>query len=744
MKQVVQNIRDGITEVIEVPIPQPGPGQVLIQTRASLVSAGTERMLIDFAEKNLIGKARSRPDLMQQLWEKARREGILSTLEMAFQRLDQPMKLGYSSAGTVVKIGEGVIGYEIGQRVACAGGNYAVHAEYAVIPRNLLTPIPDQVDDESAAFTTLGAIALHAFRLTQVQLGGSIAIIGLGLVGILAAFIAEAAGCRVVGIEVDPHRLELARQIGLIADLPQRANELKSAITMDVGFDAILIAADTTTNEPVELAGELARDRGIVVAAGAVGQTIPRKIYYEKELQFINSRSYGPGRYDPIYEEQGVDYPIGYIRWTEGRNLSAFIDLLATNKVNVKPLITHRYTIDQADQAYQLISGKLGQPFLGVLFVYPDKGHQLSQDSTAVGKVHIHYETKSDKRIKVGVLGAGNYASMVMLPILKKMDGIELVGIASASGVSAQHAARKYHFHYATAQAEEIYQDESINTLAIFTRHHLHARQVIQGIQAGKHIFCEKPLAINQDELNQVVDTLREKGYFPIKHKAADNPNEGQGSLPILMVGFNRRFAPLMRELKEFFHPLYQPALIHYRINAGSLPPHHWLNDPQQGGGRLIGEGCHFVDILTYITNELPERVAAFQLKNLEVRQEDNFHLVFRYPSGSIGLITYLANGDKSFPKERLEIFSGGRIAVLDDFRRLELIANGKRHVKRSPWRQDKGHSGEWIAFVKSVTEAKPAPIPLLDILGVTQAAITAQQAFYSGAEEKISYASII
>ena len=744
MKQVVQNIRGGVTEVIDVPIPQPGVGQVLIKTSASLVSAGTERMLVDFAEKNLIGKVRSRPDLAQQLLDKALREGIVSTLEMAFQRLDQPMKLGYSSSGKIVKIGPGVTGLEIGQRVACAGGNYAVHAEYAVIPRILLTPLPDNVDDESAAFSTLGAIAMHAFRLTQVQLGESIAIIGLGLVGFLAAALAKAAGCKVLGIEINPERIERAKQLELDAVMPERAKELKAALTRGMGFDAVLIAADTATNEPVELAGELARDRAVVVAAGAVGQTIPRKLYYEKELQFINSRSYGPGRYDPTYEEKGIDYPIGYVRWTEGRNLSAFVDLLAENKIDVKPLITHRFTLDQASRAYQLISGKLAEPFLGVLFIYPNGDSETESAALPINKVTLHYGTKSDKQIRVGVLGAGNYASLVLLPIIKRVGLVELVGIASASGVSAQQAAQKYRFRYAASQPDLLYQDESINTIVILTRHHHHASQVIQGIKAGKHVFCEKPLVLNQNELIQVVDALRDKGYIPTDYTSVDDIIEKRRGLPIFMVGYNRRFAPLMVALKEFFRPLYQPAVIHYRINAGSIPTQHWLNDPQQGGGRLIGEGCHFVDILTYLTDELPERVAAYSIKNVEPNLEDNIHLVFRYPSGSIGLITYLANGDKNYPKERLEIFSGGRIAVLDDFRRLELIANGKRQVRRALWSQDKGHSGEWLAFVQAIIQGRPAPIPLLDILGVSQATITAQRALQSGIEEKISYASIL
>ncbi|MGB9669218.1 MAG: bi-domain-containing oxidoreductase, partial [Anaerolineales bacterium] len=677
MKQVVQNIRTGSTEVMDVPIPVPRLGQVLVKTTASLVSAGTERMVVDFAEKNLVEKARSRPDLAQQFLEKARREGILSTLEMAFNRLDQPMRLGYSSAGVIVKLGEGINDLEIGQRVACGGGNYAVHAEYAVIPRNLLAPIPQNVDDESAAFATIGAIALHAFRLTEVEVGETIAIIGLGLVGFLAAKIANAAGCQVVGIEINPQRLSLAHQMGFVADIPEKAQELKASFTGGKGFDAILIAADTPSNEPVELAAAIARDRAKVVAAGAVGQNLPRKLYYEKELQFINSRSYGPGRYDPSYEEKGVDYPIGYVRWTEGRNLAAFVQMLATQKVDVKSLITHRFPLDQAEKAYHLISGKTGESFLGVVFQYVSQESKGLSEFPELNKVILHPPVKTDKQVKVGVLGAGNYASLVMLPIMQKGKLAEFVAVASASGVSARFMADKYHFQYATSQTETLYQDETINTLVILTRHHLHAQQVIQAIKTRKHIFCEKPLVIKQAELVEVIDTLREHGFFPTDYSSVDKVIEYQRKLPILMVGFNRRFAPLMMELKDFFRPLYQPAFIHYRINAGSIPANHWLNDPLQGGGRLIGEVCHFVDILTYLTDKLPETVAAFQLEDENFQPQENIHLVFHYPNGSVGTISYLANGDKSFPKERLEVFSGGKIGVLEDFRRLELMGNG-------------------------------------------------------------------
>ncbi|MCU0487931.1 MAG: zinc-binding dehydrogenase [Anaerolineales bacterium] len=454
MKQVLQNLRTGETEVVEVPVPTPQAGEALVRTSASLVSAGTERMLVEFAEKSLVGKVRSRPDLARQVIDKARREGLLTTLEAAFNRLDQPMPLGYSSAGTIVALGEGMVGFQVGQRVACAGGGYAVHAEYVCVPRNLLAPLPDTLDFESAAFTTLAAIALHGFRLAQVQIGEKVAVIGLGLLGLLAVGIARAAGCSVLGIDLDPRRTDLAASLGATAVLRQQALEASAAFAHGRGCDAVLICADTPSADPVELAGQIARDRARVVAVGAVGLQLPRKIYYEKELIFLNSRSYGPGRYDPAYEENGQDYPLGYIRWTEGRNLEACVDLMASGALPVSALITHRFPVEQAPQAYELITGKLQQPFLGVLLTYP-----LAMESSPIKPVANQPLSSSLQpagrpvsalpTVRLGVLGAGNFATAVLLPALKKIDRLELVGVVSASGASAQHAAQRFGFRYA-------------------------------------------------------------------------------------------------------------------------------------------------------------------------------------------------------------------------------------------------------------------------------------------------------
>ena len=716
MKQLLQNIKNGETVIVEVPIPQVQPGMALVRTQASLVSAGTERMLVEFGEKSLLGKALARPDLVRQVVDKARREGVISTVESAFNRLDQPMPLGYSSAGLIELVGDGLQGFKAGDRVACAGGGYAVHAEYALVPCNLLALLPDQVDFESAAFTTLGTIALHGFRLSGAQLGESVGVVGLGLLGLLSVGIARAAGCKVFGVDLDEQRVKLALELGATAALRPQAVEAAQAFSHGLGLDHILICADTPTNDPVELAGEIARDRGHVVAIGAVGLTIPRKIYYQKELSFINSRSYGPGRYDPAYEEAGQDYPIGYVRWTEGRNLEAFVDLLAKGLVDVRPLITHRFPIENAAEAYDLITGKTGQPFLGVLLTYP----QLASKKV---KLQATFEpVKKDSlpitganTIRLGVLGAGNFANAVMLPALKKIPSIELISITSGSGNHAEFSAKKFGFKSTAASENEILQDPEVNTISILTRHHLHAEQVMRALQAGKHVFCEKPLATTPEQLSRIKDQL-----------------QSSENAPLLMVGFNRRFAPLSQKLYEFINPRQEPLATTYRINAGSIPLNHWVQDPLQGGGRIIGEACHFVDFLTYLVGALPTTVTAYSLPDDNRYRQDNVVMTFTFPDGSIGTVIYLANGDKAFGKERVEVFVGGKVAVLDDFRSLELVAQGHRQVIHSRLRQDKGHRAEWEAFSRAILAGGPAPVPYEQIFGVHEATFAVIEAIHS------------
>lgn len=713
MKQLLQNISNGETVIVEVPIPQIQAGMALVRTRASLVSAGTERMLVEFGEKSLLGKARSRPDLVRQVADKAKREGVLSTIEAAFNRLDQPMPLGYSSSGVIMVVGDGMQSFKAGDRVACAGGGYAVHAEYALVPRNLLTKLPDEVDFESAAFTTLGAIAMHGFRLCKAELGETVGVIGLGLLGQLASMIAQAAGCQVFGVDLDETRVDLANQLGVRAVLRPHAVESAQAFTHGRGLDKILICADTPADDPVELAGEMAGERGHVVAIGAVGLTLPRKIYYSKELSFINSRSYGPGRYDPSYEEGGQDYPIGYVRWTEGRNMEAFVRLLAEGRVDVKPLITQRFNIESAPEAYELITGKTGQPFMAVVLTYPEaetKPVKLPRANAPVIKSTL--PVTGANTVRLGVLGAGNFANAVMLPALKKIPTIELVSITSGSGFHAQFASKKYAFKYTAVSENEMLQDPQVNTISILTRHNLHAEQVVRALQAGKHVFCEKPLATTEEQLDQVRQQLL----------------TGENS-PMLMVGFNRRFAPLGRKLYEFLLPRQEPLMVTYRINAGSIPLTHWVHDPAVGGGRIIGEGCHFVDFLTFLTGASPISVSAYSLPDDSRYSEDNVSMTFTYPDGSVGTVIYAANGDKAFSKERVEVFSGGRVAVLDDFRKLELVTQGKRKVIRSLLRQDKGHCGEWEAFSQAIINGSPPPIPYEQLFNVTKATFAAVKA---------------
>jgi predicted dehydrogenase/threonine dehydrogenase-like Zn-dependent dehydrogenase len=718
MKQLLQNLRNGKTTIAEVPVPAVRSGMALVHTAASLVSAGTERMLVEFAEKSLVGKARSRPDLVRQLIDKAQREGLLTTLEAAFNRLDAPMPLGYSSAGTIVALGQGVQGFRVGDRVACAGGNYAVHAEYAVVPAHLLARLPENVDFESAAFTTLGAIAMHGFRLAQPQLGERVGIIGLGLLGLLATGIAHAAGCQVFGVDLAPQRVTLAQHMGATAVLRPQAVEAAQAFSHGYGLDVILICADTPSADPVELAGAIARDRGRVVATGAVGLNIPRKIYYEKELSFINSRSYGPGRYDTGYEEGGQDYPIGYVRWTEERNLQAFVDLLGSGRIDVQPLISHRFPIEQAPEAYDLITGKSKEPFLGVLLTYPAESTSISQDNIPRDHLQTRRENgKTETGVRLGVLGAGNFATAVMLPAIKKIPQIERVGIASGAGLHAQHAAEKFNFHYTAHDENQLLTDPQINTIAILTRHDLHAEQVVRALQAGKHTFCEKPLAVDNDQLGMISEQLKVE------------------QCPLLMVGFNRRFAPLARRMYEFIKERQEPLVALYRVNAGYLPLNHWLHDPKQGGGRIIGEGCHFIDFLTFLIGQPPISVNAQALPDHGRYREDNVILTFKFPDGSLGTVAYLANGDKAFPKERVEVFAGGRVAVLDDFRWLEMVRDGRRQIVRSRLRQDKGHQAEWEAYSAAILRGGPPPIPYEHLFGVTRATFAAVEALRGGNE---------
>jgi predicted dehydrogenase len=717
MKQLYQIPRSGRLAVEEVPMPSVPPGFVLVANAASVISAGTERTALQFAQSGLLQKARSRPDLVGQLMQKARREGILTAANAAFSKLDAPQSLGYSSAGTVIAVGAGVSEFRVGDRVACAGADYAVHAEAVAVPANLVAKIPataqGEVSFEDAAFATVGAIAMHGFRLGEARLGETVAVIGLGLIGLIAVQIAKAAGCVVVGMDPDPSRCALAERLGCdsAATSDTEFANAVAKLSEGIGADCVLITAGTSSNQPVELAAEVARGKARVVSIGAVGMTLPRTPYFKKELQFLVSRSYGPGRYDPNYESKGQDYPVEFVRWTENRNLQSFLALLAGGKLNLQPVITHRFPIAEATKAYQLLSGENRDPYLGVLISYPEsmlqsRSLQLSVDATQRGKI--------DGKVGLGFLGSGNFATGVLLPAFQKLPDVSMQALYSSRGVTGKHFGDKFGFAYCSSQSSEILSDERVDAVVIATRHASHAQQVIGALRAGKHVFCEKPLCTDEVSLLSIVEE-----YQRISE---------QGSAPIVMVGFNRRFSPMVRSLHEFLGGIREPLVIHYRINGGYIPVGSWIQDPESGGGRIIGEGCHFVDACQFLAGSLCTRVFACATPNHGKYADDNVAMTLEFASGSVANIVYTANGDKGMSKERIEVFGGGQVAVLDDFRSLELWSDGKKKEVKSHLRQDKGHGAECAEFVRSVKEGSANPIPFESIVNTTLATIRLAQ----------------
>jgi predicted dehydrogenase/threonine dehydrogenase-like Zn-dependent dehydrogenase len=738
MKQVLQHARTGEISVTEVPAPQLLPGCVLVRVAASVVSAGTERASAEFASKNLMQKARSRPDLVREVIGKIQRDGTLSAVQAVRSRLDQPQTPGYSSAGTVIATGEGVTDLQPGDRVACAGAGFAMHAEVACVPRLLVAKIP--VEDtgtetpfEEAAFATLGAVALHGIRTAEVKLGDLVAVIGLGLLGQLTVQLLKAAGCRVLGLDINPARAELARHLGAdaVAVSASDFRDLCLQRSQGVGVDSVLITAETPSSDPVNLAGAIARERAIVVAIGTVGIEIERKAYYEKELDFRISRSYGPGRYDSAYEQKGRDYPIGYVRWTETRNLQAFLQFLAENKISVGPLITHRFPIANAQSAYDLITGKTGDPFLGVVIQYSGAGDE-SPTLELVAKPATAAPVSKGARaneISVGLLGAGVFAAGTLIPAIKASGHSTLAGVCTATGAHAQHAARAFGFSYCTTETARIVHDPAIDTVVIATRHHLHANQILAALAEGKHVFCEKPLCLDEDELRSIV-----RAYHEIP----------AGQRAVLMVGFNRRFAPMIARMKTFLAPISEPLALTYRINAGFLAPDHWVNDPEQGGGRIRGEVCHFVDTLMFLAGSPIVEVDAHTLANAGRYSGDNVLASLRFANGSQGTITYLAGGDRSFSKERIEVFGGGAVAVLEDFRRLELARHGRKQTVHSRWRQDKGHRAEWAAFVASIQQGRDGAIPFEEVVCSTLATLRIHESVATGKPLAVDAAAFI
>ena len=725
MKQVLQHARSGEITVEDVPAPQLLPGCVLVQVAASVVSAGTERASAEFARKNLLQKANSRPDLVREVIRKVQRDGLLSAIQTVRSRLDQPQTPGYSSAGTVIAVGEGVTDLQAGDRVACAGAGFAAHAELACVPRLLVARIPagalgGEVSFDEAAFSTLGAVALHGLRTAEAKLGDLVAVIGLGLIGQITIQLLKAAGCHVLGMDLDPSRADLARSLGAnaTANSGPAFRDLCAETTKGLGVDCVLIAAETPSSDPVNLAGAIARDRAIVVAVGTVGIDIERKAYYEKELDFRISRSYGPGRYDIAYEQKGRDYPIGYVRWSETRNMEAFVALLAEKKINIAPLITHRFPIEQARSAYELIMGRAQERYLGVVIEYAgsaDRSRNLELVPASV--IRPRSVPTQNAGVSVGLLGAGGFATSTLIPAMKASSSTSLVSVCTSTGIRAKHAAQSFGFRNCTTDEIALIEDSNVNTVVIATRHHLHARQVLSALAAGKHVFCEKPLCLCEAELAEIVDR-----YDAIL-----------SARPLLMVGFNRRFAPMTVRLKDFLRSMAEPLALHYRVNAGYLPPNHWVNDREQGGGRIPGEVCHFVDLLSFLAGSKVSEVDARGVGASARYSSGNVLISLRFDNGSEGTISYLANGDRSYSKERIEIFGGGRTAVLDDFRHLELVHGGHKQSLRSRWRQDKGHRGEWTAFANAAQQGTDSPIPFEEIVGATLATFRVEESLATG-----------
>jgi predicted dehydrogenase/threonine dehydrogenase-like Zn-dependent dehydrogenase len=727
MKQVLQHARTGEITVEEVPAPQLLPGCVLVRVAASVVSAGTERASAEFAKKSLLQKAKSRPDLVRDVIQKVQRDGVLAAMHSVRTRLDQPQNPGYSSAGIVISVGEGVNDLRPGDRVACAGAGFAVHAEIACVPRLLVAKIPsgvgEEVPFEQACFATLGAVTLHGIRTAEAKLGDMFAVIGLGLMGQITVQLLKAAGCRVLGMDINASRTELAQQLGAdrVCSSSAAFRDLCSEMSGGRGVDSVLITAETASSDPVNLAGAIARDRAIVVAVGTVGMEIERKAYYEKELDFRISRSYGPGRYDSVYEQKGRDYPIGYVRWTENRNMEAFLQMLAENKIDMRPLITHRFAIERAESAYELITGRSNEAFLGVVIQYAESGN----DTRTLALVHDGAvgTTERGAHLSVGLLGAGGFAASILIPAMKESSRTRLTAICAATGSHAQSAGRKFGFQSCTTDESEIIGNSAINTVVVATRHNLHARQVVAALKTNRNVFCEKPLCLSEAELGTIVRTL----------------SKGKTSRPVLMVGFNRRFAPMTVRMKSFLGGISEPLALHYRINAGHLPPDHWVNDREQGGGRILGEVCHFVDLLMYLAGSPIVEVDARGIGSSARYSGDNVVASLRFANGSEGTISYLANGDRSYSKERIEVFGGGRAAVLEDFRRLELVQGGRKQTVVSRWRQDKGHRAEWDAFVESVVGGKDAPIPLEEIVCSALATFAIEQSLATGERVEVN-----
>jgi predicted dehydrogenase/threonine dehydrogenase-like Zn-dependent dehydrogenase len=674
MKQVLQNLKTGETVLEDIPAPTAMSGSLLIETACTLVSAGTERMLVDFGKGNLIQKARSQPDKVKQVLEKVQTDGLMPTIDAVQNKLDTPLPLGYCNVGRVLDSRSDA--FSIGQRVVSNGK----HAEIVSVPKNLCAVIPDSVDDESAAFTVIGAIALQGIRLIKPTLGETVVVTGLGLIGLVAVQLLRAHGCRVLGIDFDAEKVAIAKQLGAeVVNLSAGQDPIAVAeqYSRGRGVDAVLITASTKSNDPIHQAATMCRQRGRIVLVGVVGMEMSRADFYEKELSFQVSCSYGPGRYDSNYEEGGQDYPLGFVRWTEQRNFEAILDMMADGRIDMKPLISHRFKLNDACEAYELISS--GNP-LGVLLEY-DVAEQAATQQVVELNSTSRLPALGKQSASIGFVGAGNYASSVLVPAFAA-TGARLKSIASATGVSSVHVGKKNGIEKATTDTNGLISDPDVDALVISTRHNSHAKQVCAGLKEGKHIFVEKPLVLTRDELSEVTAV-----YNGLEKK------------PLLMVGFNRRYAPHVTKIKQLLSGKSSPISMVMTVNAGFIPADHWVHDPVSGGGRIIGEACHFVDLLRFLADSSIEHVSSVAM---ESQCNDSVSIQLRFENGSIGVVNYLANGSKSLAKERLEVFCNGAVLQLDNFRTLRGYGwSGFKSDKL--WRQDKGQKICTKTFVDAI-----------------------------------------
>jgi predicted dehydrogenase/threonine dehydrogenase-like Zn-dependent dehydrogenase len=710
LQQVVQSIRTGRLKLENVPEPVARPGQLLIANQASVISAGTEKIVMELARKSLLGKALERPDQVRRVLEKLRNEGILNTISQVRAKLDEPMTMGYSSTGVVLACGAGVQGFKPGDRVASNGP----HGEVVCVPKNLCAAVPEGVPPEHAAFGVLGAIALQGVRLSKAALGETVLVIGLGLIGQITVALLKAAGVRVLGMDLDAAKCQLAvDKMGASVASPEISPGQILDLTRGLGADAVLITASTKSRSPMDFACQAVRAKGRIVLVGVIGLELDRRPFYFKEIEFVVSCSYGPGRYDPSYEEHGHDYPPAYVRWTEQRNIQAVLDLMGNGGLDVSPLITHRFPIEKAEEAYELIESAK-EPYLGVVLTYPEVASGSRKQRIELGSRGL----KQNGPVRVGCLGSGNYARTVLLPLIRRNSDFDLRMLCSAGGLSAAHTGSKHGFTVATTDEEEVFKSPDVDIVFVLTRHDQHARQVIRAIESRKNVFVEKPLALTLEEIKEIEDALA----------SAPEPK------PLLMVGFNRRFSPAARSIRNFFGDVHAPLTISIRFNPGKIEAEHWIQDETVGGGRIIGEACHAIDLATFLAGSQPVRVYAESVGGLSAPNisDDQCFITLRHSNGSISNVGYLAGGDKAFPKERVEVFGGGKVAVVDDFREVLTCTNGK--LKRQKYRsQDKGYQAEMEALAKAVLKGEQPSMSWEEIRSVTLASILAVQSLREG-----------